>query len=242
MYLGVLFLIIFIIGLFIYLYNLPTATCFDMVKNQDEKGIDCGGICDKFCSADVVEPNVLWIRTSKVQDGLYNSMAYIRNSNLKASAKDVPYVFKLYDRENTLIYERKGKVSLPAQKDIAIFESGFYVGFSIPEQVYFEFTAPIVWVKDELVSSTLTVKDKQIFTATTKPKITATIVNSSLTDIKNVEAVVVVYDTDDNARTFSRYIIDEVPGEGESAAVYTWPEPFDFTPARIELILRPEAQ
>jgi hypothetical protein len=242
MYLGAILIIIMIIGLFILLSNRVVPTCFDGKQNQDETGIDCGGSCTLICANDATAPNVLWTRTTKVQDGLYNVMAYISNSNLKASAKNVPYVFKLYDRENTLIYERKGITSLPAQKNIAIFESGIYTGSSLPEHIYFDFTGPIAWNKDEAVASSLTIKDKNIFNATTTPKIVATVVNNSLVTIKNIGAVVIVYDADDNARTFSRYIIDQITQKGEAQAIYTWPLPFDFTPTRIEIILSPESQ
>ena len=59
-----------------------TPTCFDGVKNQNEKGLDCGGVCTRICSGDISTPIVMWQRVFQVTPGVYSAVAYIQNPNV----------------------------------------------------------------------------------------------------------------------------------------------------------------
>lgn len=76
--------LVLVIGvpLFFVLYKTPT--CFDGKQNQNEKGIDCGGVCTRLCSSDIANPIVLWQRSFVVTDGVYNAVAYVQNPNVLA--------------------------------------------------------------------------------------------------------------------------------------------------------------
>ena len=89
-------------------YDKPT--CFDGKQNQDESGVDCGGVCEKVCSFQAVKPNIIWSRSFKVSEGIYNAIAYIENPNIRAEAFAVPYVFKIFDERNILISEKKARM------------------------------------------------------------------------------------------------------------------------------------
>jgi hypothetical protein len=45
---------IFGIALLAHNLSIQTGDCFDGIKNQDETGVDCGGVCAKKCGLDVV--------------------------------------------------------------------------------------------------------------------------------------------------------------------------------------------
>ena len=50
----VMSVIIFILGVFVYnTFIKHTPTCSDIIKNQNERGTDCGGVCTHMCSFDV---------------------------------------------------------------------------------------------------------------------------------------------------------------------------------------------
>ena len=52
-----------IAGYFVYtvLFKVDP-TCFDGKKNQDERGIDCGGVCALVCLADAKTVVPIWSR------------------------------------------------------------------------------------------------------------------------------------------------------------------------------------
>ena len=51
----------------IYLGVKPASSCFDAKKNQNEEGIDCGGVCVIACSFNVESLNILWTRPFEVR-------------------------------------------------------------------------------------------------------------------------------------------------------------------------------
>jgi len=238
--LGFLGIIFIVVVFFLFSIQKPP-TCFDGKQNQDESGVDCGGICSKVCTSEQTPLTIVWARTSKIQDGLYNAVAYIQNSNLSAFATNVYYHFYLYDEEGVRIYERvnSSPISIPPRSAVAIFEPGMFTGKAVAARTIFDFDGNFVWYKSEEITNPLSVTDKQILNASTTPKILATINNSSLEPVYSVEAVAIVYDEVGTARQFSRTILDEVPPQGSSLAPFTWPEPFDFFAARTEIVLKP---
>jgi uncharacterized protein YcfL len=239
-FLGII--LFFLIIFFISIQKPPT--CFDNKQNQDETGIDCGGVCAKLCTAEQTPLTVLWARTSKTQDGLYNAVAYVQNSNLNGFATNVYYHFYLYDKDGVRIYERRNKepINIAPRSVVAIFEPGLFTGKAVSTRIVFDFDGDFVWYKSEEAGKFLSVADKQIYNASTSPKLLATIKNDSLLPYNNVEAVAIIYDGDGTARQFSRTILDQIPPQKTVTAPFTWPEPFDFLPARTEIVLKPEYQ
>ena len=104
------------------LYRPPT--CLDGRQNQGEDGVDCGGPCQLLCKSKTLEPIVLWQRFFKVSPGVYNAVAYVQNPNVNSAAYNVPYVFRLYDARNLIIYERKGITAIAPRVTTPVFESG----------------------------------------------------------------------------------------------------------------------
>ena len=80
-----------VLAIFLYPILVKKPTCFDTKMNGTETGVDCGGTCMKFCSADIKQPVVLWSRSFKVTDGLYNAAAYVQNQNPTAGLRKINY-------------------------------------------------------------------------------------------------------------------------------------------------------
>ena len=51
-------------------------TCVDGIQNQDETGIDCGGICVTACLDQISDLKVLWSRVFYVDVGVYDAVAF----------------------------------------------------------------------------------------------------------------------------------------------------------------------
>jgi hypothetical protein len=126
--LGLLVFISLVVFAFIYPSLTKKPTCFDNKQNGDERGIDCGGSCNLFCSQDVSEPSILWSRAFHVVGNSYNLIALVENKNKNAAISSISYEFKVYDTNNLLIGRKVGTTYIPPNKQFAIFESRFDSG------------------------------------------------------------------------------------------------------------------
>ncbi len=219
-------LFVFVFIPFLILYH-KSPTCTDGIKNGSERGIDCGEGCPILCSVDVLSPLILWQRAFKVTSEVYNVVAYIENPNLYASADYAPYLFKIYDSENTLIAERSGVTFISSKSTFAVFEPGIIIGEKIPTRVTFEFISELLWKKDTALKPQLTIRTPVLSEEEEHPRIDALISNNSLQPLSNVEAVVVVFDGEGIAIGASRTFIDYLAKDETAPIIYTWPEPFE---------------
>lgn len=224
-YLGIFFAFVFltvIVPIFFVFHKQPS--CFDGKKNGDEKDVDCGGSCQLLCKADSLPPNVIWSRAFKVKDGVYSAVAYLENRNVTSEAT-AAYIFKFYDKENTLLGSREGVTFIPRNKAFAVFESDIATD-KVPYRVSFDFKDKIVWRKSLADEPEITVINKSLKGEDTKPRVDAAIENFSLDTIPRIEAVAIVYDSEDNAIAASRTFVDDLPKDQSTPITFTWPEPF----------------
>ncbi len=208
----------------IFLLN-KQPSCFDKEKNGDEAGVDCGGSCQFLCSFEAVNPTVIWSRAFKVTDGIYTAVAYVENQNINSETW-APYNFKLYDSTNNLIGEREGKTYIQKNKVVAVFEPNINTGGRVPARVSFEFPNELKWNRNNETTPNLLVTQKILSGENTKPRIDATVQNTSLETAENVELVAIVYDNKENAIAASRTFIDSLPKDELSHIAFTWPQPF----------------
>jgi hypothetical protein len=220
----------------IKLYKAPT--CFDGKQNQTEQGVDCGGSCTLLCRSQYVPLTVLWSRFSKVDDGVYNVLAYIENPNLNAEAKNLDYVFKLYDKDGILLRERTGRTFVPANKIMTVFEADLLTGKQIPQRVEFSFPSQAVWLKQETSANNLSITQSVITREDSSPRLSAVITNKTINEIKNIEAVGIVYNAEGNTIAFSRTIIQTIAGKDTKEINFNWPKPFPETYSRTEIVLK----
>lgn len=209
----------------------------DNIKNQNEHGVDCGGICQIACMYEVqAEPTIQWSRAYYVSKGIYNLVAYLQNPNTDYISRPTKYIFRVYDENNVVIATREGTVALPTTKLFPIFEPTVSVGERIPKRVSFEFADTITWIEYAGEKPELEVLEQRLSLSTTTPTITATIRNKTLNTYKNVEVVAVIYDEKGNGFLASRTYIDLI-GDRQTVTVnFTWPEALTASPSKIEVI------
>lgn len=117
---GILYLAI-LAGFFggIYAWKRPTPTCFDNSKNQNETGVDCGGVCARVCiPVDIAplaqsgDPKLILLNipsSSQAAAPRVSVVAKIENTNLEFGASSFAYVFKIYDRSGAEIASFPGR-------------------------------------------------------------------------------------------------------------------------------------
>lgn len=232
-----LIILVVVIFLIVFSFFNKKATCFDKVQNQGELGIDCGGPCTLLCRAQYSDPTVLWVRWAQVKSsGLYNVLAYAQNPNLNIGAKNVPYIFKVYDKNNILLFSKTGITYIPPNNNFAIFESGIDVNDKIPARIEFSFLQGINWIKLQNQEANITAVSKDLIGEDSSPKLSVTMKNKSLLPINNIEIVAILYDQNDNAIAFSKTQIDSIAKEGTQDITFTWPEKFTEKVFRIEVL------
>lgn len=229
------FLVIVISIPLFFLFN-KQPTCFDNKKNQDEVGTDCGGVCTKLCKVDTTTPIVSWQRVFRVSKGVYSAVAYVENPNLNSSASNVPYTFRVYDRANVLIVERKGITSILPIGVTPIFEAGILVGERVPARVVFSIDAKPDWYTTKKLPPRVTISNLTKHFDDVLPSLSATLTNTTLKNIPRFEVVTILYDENENAIGASKTIVDGMAGEQSSEIVFSWREAFSEQPVKIEIL------
>lgn len=224
-------------GLPTYLFLYKKPTCTDGIKNGGEKGVDCGGICTKLCSADFSGPVYIWERLSHVSGNVYNVIAYVENPNVSVEAPLAPYSFRLYDNNGVLITERKGAITIPSGKKFAVFEQGIITAEKTPVKVTFEFIGQPKWA---VSTKNVSYKTSGVAYDMTGgfPRVNGLVINTTRDTYQNLDAIVLLYDTDGNIIDFSKTVIDELKGEDTAPVVFTWPTALRATPAKIDILVQ----
>jgi len=235
---SILFVLVVILTIILFATFNKAPTCFDNVKNQGELGIDCGGPCSILCRAQFIDPLVVWgPRWSKVlSSGTYNFLTYIQNPNIGEGAYNAPYSFKVYDKDNVLLYQKTGITYIPPNNNFVIFEDNINLNDKIPVRTEFKFTGNPSWQKIEDRELDITAISKNLINEDTKPKLLVTLKNSTLKPIENIESVAILYDGNNNAIAFSKTKIDSINADDTADIVFTWPETFSGKIVRIDIV------
>lgn len=233
----VIFVVVGIPLLVVLLKENPT--CYDNKQNQNEVGVDCGGACEKIrlCESQTYGLSILWSRSFKVTEGLYNSVAYIENPNFDSAVNEISYTFSLYDEKNVVVAERRGTTFISTNAITPIFEAGIETGNRTPVRTFFEFTEKPSWFRAKNIEG-LSVKSPALREGGIRPKIDATLLNESIDEIENIEVIATIFDSSNNAFASSRAIVDSLPARSDTMITFTWPHPFPKNVARIDVVPR----
>ncbi len=239
---GVAFLliigIIIIVPVYFYVYNKPQ-TCFDGKQNQNEAGVDCGGLCQRACSKEVVEqPIVLWSRAFPIANGKFNLIAYLQNPNINYISDNFNYTFNVFDEKNVLIGAREGIANASRDKNFVIFEQSFDAGQRKIGKVTFEIDSKVVWQKvgPETQKNKFSIYNEPITEIAGTPTLSSTITNKTGVTQSNFYVVAIVYDVEGNAMAVSRTIVDQLLPNGKTTVVFTWPQLADLKYSSVEIL------
>lgn len=213
-------------------YQLPT--CFDNSQNHSETGVDCGGDCVRICANAVSAPTVKWSRAFRVTDGIYNAVAYVENQNREAASQDVRYTFTLFD-EAGLIKEVSGTTILPPDGLYPIFEGRIETGRRVPTRTFIDIEPPEVWQPSMLGREQFTVVSRELNGADGRPRLDAVLRNNGLEEVREVEVVATIFDSQGTALASSRTLVDNFSPRSDTNVVFTWPEPIAKTIRSCEI-------
>ncbi len=237
---GVVILLLLVIGIPVYFkyFNHPPS-CFDGKQNQDEAGIDCGGsACALLCPFESRDPLITFQRLYEANPGVYTALAMLENPNQGVFAREISYVFKIYDVENVLLFEINGKTFIPPGREFPVFASPVLTGNRIASKETFAITSNIAWEKGEWKEPNIAISNVTNGVVGTGQRITADIVNHEVYPLRDLEIVAVVYDELGNARQASATVASYISPEGDARVTFTWGAPFEFTVSKVDIIPR----
>lgn len=227
------------LGYYVLFYDAPS--CTDRRQNQDEEGIDCGGVCSRLCAANLAIPQVAFARSVSSGPGRTDVVAYIDNPNGSAKA-EARYTIELFDANNAVVASKDGTIDLPPKRT-PLYVPNFFSGEETDLRAFLTIDeASLAWFAYEDTRVTLSVEDVVVEHVDTLPRVRAVLRNPSIENFRNVRVVITVFDADNNAIAASETLVRELRAEGEAALVFTWNAPFAEAPARQEIIpVVPEA-
>lgn len=110
----------FIVGIILFftavafwlLYKPEEQGCFNGIKDIGEKGIDCGGFCDKVCPPlskppQVQDISIEWVKYVKDGENNYDLIAKLSNDNERWGVSKLDYKFIVYNKEGRIIGAKK---------------------------------------------------------------------------------------------------------------------------------------
>lgn len=220
-------------GWFLFFYT--PDSCSDGAQNQNEEGIDCGGVCALLCEA----PNVsaTWARSVRVAPGVYHAVAMVRNSDAGAGTTNLPYTFSLYDADNLLIATKKGLATLEPGEVVPIFEKNVITGERVPVRTFIDFEGG-TWFKMERIESPIRITSQSL--DQNNLRLTASVENKTPSAVENIILTALLYDADDVLVAASQTVINTLQARGTQTVTFTWQEAFERPVVRTDIVPRVE--
>jgi hypothetical protein len=227
---------IFALVLTATLYKAPS--CTDGIQNQGEEGPDCGGPCPYLCSASEVAPTTQFVRAVSPGQGRTDVIAYINNPNTNGGVQGAQYTIELYDSNNAPIAHYTGLVNLPPNTVTPLFVPGVYQGPLKAAQAFLTFDqSTLKYLRTAQQPLQLTPSNIQILNSSNgTPKVTATVSNPTAQTMYGITVVATVFDASNNAVGASQTVVPILPAQGTAPLVFTWNQPFDTAPVRVEIL------
>ncbi|MFA7319606.1 MAG: hypothetical protein WC022_03375 [Parcubacteria group bacterium] len=115
-------LLLIIYGIYLKFRSVPT--CFDNVKNQNEEGVDCGGVCQKGCAPAAQKLVVAQMGVvPSGNPGKYDFYVQITNPNATFGDKNFYYTLNFKNVAGAVIASRKGSSYILPGENKYVIES-----------------------------------------------------------------------------------------------------------------------
>jgi hypothetical protein len=239
---GVVILLLLVVGVPVYFkYFNPAPSCFDGKQNQDELGVDCSGVCAKLCPFETEDPIISFERLYEASSGNYTAIALVENPKQGVFARSFSYDFKIYDKDNVLLFEIPGKTFAPPGRVFPVFVSQILTGNRKASKVTFAIAGgdAIEWERGAWNEPDVRVSNIITKVVNGKSRIEADVANNEVYPISNLQVAAVVYDADGNATEASATVVEDIEPKSKSHIIFAWNKEFDFNIGKIDIIPRP---
>ncbi len=219
------------LGWYAFFYTPPS--CTDGIQNQDERGVDCEGMCANLCSTPRVD--ALWTRALKVTDGVYHGVSLIKNPLPLSTGAGLTYTLSLYDEGNILVAERRGTFDLDPGETRVIFEPNIVTGSRVPVRAFMKIDGG-QWERAEVAKTPIRVIPGTVDQAALT--LGATLENTTAVAVNNIIADALLYDQDGIVVAASETRVPVIPGRARQDVTFTWATSFTKMVTTSDIIVR----
>lgn len=220
----------------------PDPTCFDGKRNQNETGVDCGGVCSQECAV-VPQAKGLEIgETAVVQTGVDSFEAFfsVRNPNARYGSPRAMYTVEYLSSSGEVVESISGSTFLVPGEDRNIVLSPVFSSVPIADMaVTFD---DIEWVE----FSGFTIPELQVsrkrFEAISGgagfAQVYALVSNNSPFDFQTIFVTVVVRGEDGTPLAFHKTDLNTVNASEQRDFELTWPAEFPGDVGQVDIEAR----
>lgn len=223
-----------------FVFLKPPATCFDGRQNQDERGIDCGGICQAMCKENVVAlpVDIMEIAFVQSRNGQYDVLGKIHNPNDEIGASAFVYTFLLKDSAGKVLATRSGKSYILPQENKYLLEFNLS-GETEPATASLQISE-IEWERFSGFQAKPPVNIYQkrygpISSGAGFGEVYGLLVNESPYDFRSIIVRVILRDTSDKPLALNMTEMRTVKSREERDFRLVWPSAFPGTVEKIEM-------
>lgn len=210
----------------------PGANCFDKIKNQNEEGLDCGGICAKKCAPiSHITPKIKEVGfLPSGSSDQYDIYAQVENPNQTLGIKKISYTFSLKDANGETLAKSNGSAFfLPGETKYIIINNIYSA--STPQSAEMEFGSEINWVEatDQYSKPDIQVVNREyqeISSGIGFAQASALVKNNSQLDLNEIAIAVIMRDVEGKVIAINGTRMNSVlAGESREFTV-NWPNRF----------------
>ncbi|TAJ88391.1 hypothetical protein EPO44_15560 [bacterium] len=216
-------------------------TCFDGIQNQNETGIDCGGVCSSCASVTqsfLQKIQVHWTKTFEAQAGVYDLAAEIQNPNFTYGSEDVEYHFEILDSTGKQIQSVPGKTFILPQETRSVVMQA--VALQAPPAQAVLHVDAVLWQRIiGFSNSGIHVDNRQVQIVQNDPNVFARmsgiVANDSPYDLRSIEVNMVAYNASGDPIAVNRTDIQTVKSGEKRQVEVIVPHPFSGTINRFTI-------
>lgn len=223
-----------------YLPFKPLETCTDGKKNQNETGVDCGGVCGACVIepvlSDLVVAESAWVLGGKGNE--YDVVAKISNPNNDYGASSVPYTFRLLDASGAVLLEKVGTSFILPKEEKYIVETSiplsttpFRVDVVLGKVDWEKFAG----YKERPALDVYNRSFERITSGVGFGRAKGLVVNNSPFDFTNLGIVVVLRDGVGKVVALQKTEQDTLRSGEQRDFTLLWPDPFPGDVERVEV-------
>ncbi|MBP6889296.1 MAG: hypothetical protein KBC83_02435 [Candidatus Moranbacteria bacterium] len=237
--------IVFLSTIFFGVYDLfirVAPTCSDGKQNQNEAGIDCGGICAMQCEPPLNAKDIITREAAFVFTGTnsYDVLAKIYNPNDIAGASQFSYTLALRDAAGTLLAKQSGTSFILPQETKYLFE--FHLATPVrPTQATLEISQ-VSWERFRGYTERPRVMVVQqaynrIQSGPGYGAATGLVVNESPYDFRSLLVKVVLRDASGKPLAINSTEMSTMPSKGQRDFRLVWPTIFPGEVKNVEMLV-----
>lgn len=208
------------------------STCSDKIQNQNETGVDCGGVCSACPTPEEVllqKIDVKWAKVFRQKQGVYDLASLIENPNYTFGGKKVSYTFHILDNSGKEINSVVGETYILPHGSRYVVRQAVEMTQQ-PAKVSMEVTS-VDWKRIQgYADSGISAEQKKLEipsgNSNVFAKISGVVANNSPYGLRFIDVDIVVFDESNNPIAVNHSDMQTLPSGQKRAFTVFWPTPF----------------